>query len=70
MREFDMKIVIDRFEGNIAVCELEDGSLVNAPAVLFKGAREGDIVLIEIQKEESRERKKSLDKRLKGLFRD
>lgn len=65
-----MKIVIDRFEGKFAVCELEDGSLVNVPKELFQDANEGDIVLIEVLKEETEERKKSLNNRLKRLFRD
>ena len=68
--EEEMKVIIDRFEGNIAVVEMEDGSLINAPAVLFKGAVEGDIVSIEILKKESNDRKSSLDKRFKKLFKD
>lgn len=45
-----MKIIIDRFEEDIAVVELEDGELLNVPKILFADAREGDTVEINILK--------------------
>ena len=65
-----MKVIIDRFEGDFAVVEIDEGNFVNLPALLVKGAREGDVVSIEILKDESLERKKNLEKRLKKLFKD
>lgn len=65
-----MKVIIDRFEGDFAVVEIDEGNFVNLPALLVKGAREGDVVSIEILKDESLERKKNLEKRLKKLFND
>lgn len=41
-----MKVIIDRFENNCAVLELENGDLVNAPRALFPEAREGDVFRI------------------------
>ena len=40
-----MRIVIDRFEGDIAVVEL-GGKMINAPRELFPKAKEGDTVEI------------------------
>ena len=39
----DMRVIIDRFEGDIAVVEL-DGETLNVPRALFPDAREGDTV--------------------------
>ncbi|WAM31626.1 DUF3006 domain-containing protein [Caldicellulosiruptor naganoensis] len=60
-----MKAVIDRFEGDFAVLELENGKIVNVPAdIVPQGAKEGDVLLIEIDKKETEERQK----RIKDLF--
>ncbi len=42
-----MRIIIDRFEGDIAVVEL-DNEMLNVPRGLFPGAREGDAVEITV----------------------
>ena len=63
-----MRIVIDRFEGDFAVCEVDEGKFINLPKELFPDANEGDIVLIQVLKDESKEKKKKLDNRLKKLF--
>ena len=39
-----MKVVIDRFEGFYAVCEIEKGRFANIPIALVPDAKEGDIV--------------------------
>jgi hypothetical protein len=64
----EMRIVIDRFEGEYAVCEIEKGRFVNLPRQILEGAKEGDIVKIEILKDETAQRKKDLQARLNGLF--
>ncbi len=38
-----MKIIIDRIEGDIAVCEIDGKGFVNLPASLFENAKERDI---------------------------
>ena len=63
-----MKVTIDRFEGFYAVCEIEKGRFANLPIALVPGAKEGDIVSIEILREESDEKKEKLKSRLNGLF--
>lgn len=42
-----MKVIIDRFEGNIAVVEL-NGEMLNAPRALFAEAQEGDTVELTV----------------------
>ena len=54
--EGKMRVIIDRFEGEYAVVELEDGSMAYLAAKLLPGAREGDVVLIKIGRASCRER--------------
>ena len=42
-----MKIIIDRIEGDFAVIEMPDKSVINVPILLFDNAREGDIYIIQ-----------------------
>ena len=58
-----MKVIIDRFEGQYAVVELDVGNFVSIPKVLVPNSKEGDIVKIEIDKEETEERKKHIQDR-------
>ena len=53
-----MEVIVDRFEGDYAVVEIAIGKCVNIPRVLVPDAKEGDIIKIEIEKEETEERKK------------
>ena len=63
-----MKIIIDRFEGEYAVVEMEDRTMVNLPRVLLPGAKEGDIIRIEIDVEETEKRKREMEKRMDALW--
>ncbi len=64
-------MVIDRFEGEFAVIELEDKSLVNVPIkILPPDAKEGDIISITINKEATNKAEKEMTTRLKNLFVD
>lgn len=63
-----MKIIIDRFEGGFAVCELESGKTVNVPSELFPDAKEGSVIIISIDKKETEKRKENAQKRLSALF--
>ena len=43
-----MKVTIDRFEGNFAVCETEECSMINIEiSKLPKGSKQGDILIIQ-----------------------
>lgn len=44
------RLVIDRWEGEVAVAEQEDGTTLDVPRWLLPpGAREGDVVVIETE---------------------
>lgn len=47
-----MKVIIDRFEEDIAVVEL-DGKMLHAPRALFAQAQEGDTVELTVLPRES-----------------
>jgi len=57
-----MQVIIDRFEAEFAVIELENKETVDVPAVLFPGAKEGDVIDITINHEETNKRKKNIAK--------
>ncbi len=58
-----MKLIIDRFEGNIAVAEIEDGTTLNIPkAILDEECAEGDIYEIVFLKKETFKRRRKIQK--------
>jgi len=68
-----LKYVIDRFEENFAVLESEDGKTIDVKKELLKGFNVGDVLLLkdgtyELLKEETEERKKRIDEKMKKLF--
>jgi len=63
-----MKVVIDRFEGDFAVAELPDRTMANMPKCLVPDAKEGDVVNISIDKEETDLRKSRISEKVKNLF--
>ena len=65
-----MKVIIDRFEGDYAVVEIEIGKCVNIPKILIPNAKEGDVIKIEIDKKETFERKKHIQKLMNNVFED
>ncbi|MBD8922980.1 DUF3006 domain-containing protein [bacterium] len=65
-----MKVIIDRFEGDYAVVEIEIGKYVNIPKILIPYAKEGDIIKIEIDKKETLERKKHIQELMNNVFED
>ena len=65
-----MRITIDRIEENIAVCELDDGRMINLPSDVIPGAKEGgvyDVLITEnvTAAQEQTEKARSLFDRLK-----
>ncbi|SDZ06089.1 Protein of unknown function [Proteiniborus ethanoligenes] len=69
-----MKGIIDRFEENFAVVELEDNTMQNIPKELLpREAEEGTVIIIDgeriyIDKDETLERKKRIDELFDELF--
>lgn len=71
-----IKGIIDRFESDIAVIEVEDGHTLDYPKHLLpKDAEVGDVIKIEgnqftIDKEETIKRRKEIDGLMNDLFED
>lgn len=66
-----MKIIIDRFEGDFAIVELQNKKMVNIPkAIIPPEAVEGDVISIEINREETDERKSKIKNLMYDLWED
>ena len=63
--------IIDRFEGDFAVVEIDEGMFANIPKIaLPKNAKEGDVINVSIDKGETEERRKRLEKLMDSLWAD
>jgi len=64
------KMVIDRFEGDVAVLEYERKTYVLPKKLLPSGAKEGDVleVIIRVNKEETERRKKEINSLMDDVF--
>ncbi len=65
-----MKVIIDRFEGDYAVVELDKGKFVNLPRELVPDAKENDVVQILVDKKETQKRKEHIANLMDSLFKD
>lgn len=69
-----MKVVIDRFEENYAVCENEDRTMINLEKKLLpNGAKEGDILVLQdgtisIDKADTQKRKNEIDDLMEDMW--
>ena len=63
-----MKVIIDRFEGESAVVEIEKGKFSTISKELLEGAKEGDIIDISICHEETKEKEEKVKSLLEELF--
>lgn len=63
-----MKVIIDRFEGDYAVCEVDLDTFVNIPKILIPDSIEGDVVNINVDKNETENRKKNIEDLMNNLF--
>ncbi|RBP38951.1 DUF3006 domain-containing protein [Garciella nitratireducens] len=63
-----MKVIIDRFEEKFVVVELENRNIINMPKELVpKGAKEGDVLEIRINREETQKRKQKIQRLWENL---
>ena len=63
-------LIIDRFEGEFAVVETNNGQ-INIPRIdIPADAREGDVILMGVDKSGTAARKKSIERRMNKLFKD
>ncbi len=59
-----MELIIDRIEGDIAVCENIDRTTTNIPLILLpNGVKEGDVILKDENGEYVVDAKKTLERR-------
>ena len=64
-----MKITIDRFEGDFAVAETENGEFVDFPKKLLPSdCREGDVIIIEKSPDETEKHREKIAKLTGELF--
>ena len=63
-----MRVVIDRIEDGIASVELANGKILCIHAELFEGCKEGDIVYITPNKEETEKVKSEVAIDVSSLF--
>lgn len=69
-----MRLIVDRFEGNFAVCEKEDGTMIDIKRdTLPEGVKEGDILIVEgdtitVDEEATLERKERIEKLMDDLW--
>lgn len=69
-----MKVVVDRFEGQYAVCEKENREMIDfEKSKLPSGVSEGDVLIIEgdniyIDLEETTRRKKKIEETMDDLW--
>ncbi len=65
-----MKGIIDRFENEFAVIEIEVGKTGLISKQLVPDAQEGDIINIQIEKKQTMERRKQMEKLAAKVFED
>jgi hypothetical protein len=71
-----MKYIIDRFEDDLAVCEDENGKMVDIEkSKLPKNAEVGDVIILEnghfrVDKEETDKRRKEIEELMNEVWED
>ena len=65
-----MKFIIDRFEGEIAVIELENGDIIEIPKIILPdNASEGTVINRSCDDEETNKKKDAVKKKMNSIFR-
>lgn len=63
-----MQVIVDRIENDMLVLELDVGKTISVPRILIPDAKEGDIVDITINKEETKKENDKVQKLVDELF--
>lgn len=63
-----MQVIIDRFEQDEAIVEIEEGVFSSIPKILIPDAEEGDVIDIIINKEDTKKRKEKITGLVNNLF--
>ncbi|WP_033828159.1 DUF3006 domain-containing protein [Bacillus andreraoultii] len=71
-----MKLILDRFEGSLAVCETESGEMIDIEkGYLPKNVKVGDVIIFEnntytIDQSETEKRRKEIEDLMAELWED
>lgn len=65
-----MQVIVDHFEEEFAIVEIEIGKMAKISRELISSAKEGDVINIEIDIEKTNERKKRINELMDDLFID
>lgn len=65
-----LKVIIDRFEVDFAIVETLEKAMYNIPIVLVPGSREGDVISIIIDEDETQKRKDNIQRIMNDLWED
>jgi hypothetical protein len=64
-----LRVIIDRFEGEFAIVELDSKKTINMSRDLVpKGAKEGDVLTISIDYDDTNKRRKQIDNLMNKLW--
>ena len=63
-----MRVIVDRFEGNYAIVEMDIGNMCVIPRKLIADAKENDVIDIDINEEETIKRKEEIKKLSEEVF--
>ena len=63
-----MEVIVDRIEGDYAVVEVDKGKLCNLRIELVPNVKEGDVVTITINKDKTKEKKKTIEELMNSVF--
>ena len=63
-----MDVIVDRIEGDYALVEIEKGKMCNLPIELVPNVKEGDVVTIAINKDKTKDRKKTVEELMNSVF--
>ena len=64
-----MRVIVDRFEGELAVVELPDRTMLNMPRSLLPGeTKEGDVIDINVNEAATQKRRETISKLIEELW--
>lgn len=65
-----MKVILDRFESDYAIIEVDEDNIISVPRILVGNAKEGDVIKIEVDKSNTDKRKKDIQELMDSVFED
>lgn len=65
-----MYITVDRFEGETAVVQTEDGKMYNMPRALLPNVGEGSVISIHVDEHRTKQRHDDVQALVDELFKD